>query len=491
MNIQKLLFYFAIALLAVGCRPQVTSVTEPEPVSISRDDLLQNLLPIIQIQGQPYRTFTLAERMAYHQVPGVSIAFFTDGELSWANGYGLANTETRKPVTTQTLFQAGSISKPVAALAALKLVQEGQVNLDEDINQYLSSWKVPQNEFNEKEKVTLRRLLTHTAGLTVHGFPGYEYQQKIPSTSEVLDGAGNTPPIVNDTFPGSIWRYSGGGYTVMQKMVEDVTGEAFEAYIKSAVLDPIGMTNSTYAQPLPQAAHDNASAAFDSEGKMAEGLWNNYPEKAAAGLWTTPEDLVKYSLEIQEALAGRSQKVLNQDMAKTMLTKHENDWGLGPKLNLAGDSLVFGHGGKNRGFTNNMLAFAHRGTGIVIMTNGDNGGTLIGEILRGASHLYQWNLTKPRLIEAFDVPENARGIYLGQYTAQIPGIGPYRVTIRQGKDGFEIYDQVENSIQYFIPVSPLVFIDRDSGDELRFTQSETGQMTSFLYNGQFNFTKDF
>ena len=481
---------FAAFLFATGCRQPVETVAEPEPTTVGRDDLLQNLMPLIQIKGQPARTFTLAERMEYHQVPGVSIAFFENGQLSWASGFGVANTETARPVTAQTLFQAGSISKPVAALAALKLAEEGRIELDTDVNRYLTSWKLQENDFNSTEKVTMRRLLTHTAGLTVHGFPGYESDQPIPSTNDVLNGSGNTPPIVNDTVPGSRWRYSGGGYTVMQKVVEDVTGEPFESYLQRAVLAPIGMSSSTYEQPLPEASRELASAAFDGSGNMAGGLWNNYPEKAAAGLWTTPSDLVSYLIEIQEALAGRSQKVLGREMVEAMLTKHENDWGLGPNLNLDGDSLTFGHGGKNRGFTNNMIAFAHRGTGIVVMTNGDSGGPLIGEVFRGAAHLYNWSIAQPRLIEKHKIAENARSTYLGKYTAEIPGFGTYRVDIRLGKDEFEIYDQIENSIQYFIPVTPLVFIDRDSGDEVKFGQGPDGKITSFVYNGDITFIKE-
>ena len=329
------------------------------------------LIPGILVKGEPEKRYTLTERMAFYNVPGLSIAVIRDGKIRWAKGYGIANTRTGKAVDVNTIFQAGSISKPLAALGALLLVQEGKVDLDTDVNTYLKTWKVPENEFTKTEKVTLRRLLTHSAGMTVHGFPGYSYLDKFPDIETVLNGKGNTPAIFVDVVPGTIWRYSGGGYTVMEKMVEDMTGMPLEKYLAKKVLRPLGMKNSTYEQPLPKKRSKQASAAYHGDGKIVEGLWHNYPEQAAAGLWTTPSDLARYCIEIQEALAGKSHKVLNQETVGKMLTKHLSNWGLGPSLRWDADSLIFQHGGKNEGFTNNMMAFARRGDGLIVMTSAD------------------------------------------------------------------------------------------------------------------------
>lgn len=248
------------------------------------DTLENGLMGPLQIEGVAPETFNIEDRMAHYKVPGVSIAVQKDGKLHWAKGYGTANAESGSQVDTETLFQAGSISKPLAALAVHKLVQDGLVDLDEDVNTYLKDWKVPESRFLSEKTVTLRRLLTHTAGMTVHGFPGYTQTDTFPSLTSVLNGMGNTPAIYVDTFPEAMWRYSGGGYSVMEKVVEDVSGKSLEAYMKTEVLEPLGMPTSSYSQPLAETYHAKASAAYDREGQLIEGLWHNYPERAAAGL---------------------------------------------------------------------------------------------------------------------------------------------------------------------------------------------------------------
>ena len=358
--------------------------------------LEQSLLPAIAIEGEEALTFSLEERMKHYRVPGVSIAVIQDGQILWAKGYGVTNTETGHPVDELSLFQAGSISKPVAAMGALRLVQEGKIGLQTDINTYLTRWKVPENRFTKQRPVHIQGLLSHTAGMTVHGFPGYTQSDEFPSVEAVLNGEGNTPEILPDTIPGAIMRYSGGGYTVAQLAVEEVAGMPFADFLQKAVLTPLEMTHSTYGQPLPKALHANASAAFDEEGNMAEGLWNNYPELAAAGLWTTPSDLAKFCISLYEAYNGLGEKVLSHEMVKTMLkpVKDEYSYALGLGTYHKGDTLFFGHGGKNRGFTNNMKASATHGMGIIIMTNADEGGNLAEEIMRGADNIYGWG--KPR-----------------------------------------------------------------------------------------------
>ena len=260
-----------------------------------------NILPKVQVIGVAYQPYTITERMRHYKVPGISIAVVKDGKLAWAKGYGVANKETKKSVNENTLFQAGSISKPIAALAALKLVQDKKVDLDTDVNQYLNSWKVPQSSFTEQQAVTLRQLLTHTAGITVHGFPGYQQDKSLPSNAEVLNGKGNTPKVFVDQVPGSIWRYSGGGYTVIEQIVEDITKISFDEYLQTEILVPLNMLHSTFEQPLSKAKWPLASAAFNHNGEQIKGNWHNYPEQAAAGLWTTPSDLANYILAIQGA----------------------------------------------------------------------------------------------------------------------------------------------------------------------------------------------
>lgn len=334
--------------------------------------------------------YDLSARMEYYNVPGVSIALVRHGKVEWVRAYGIANRENGRKVDINTLFQAGSISKPIAALAALQLFEKGLVRLDEDVNNYLQGWKIENNDLTKDEKVTLERILTHTAGLTVHGFPGYKQYEDLPEIEEVLNGKGNTSKVKVNRIPGSNWKYSGGGYSIMEKVIEDVSDLPLEEYMKENILGPLGMDNSTFEQPLSEARHSSASAAHNSRGKVVSGLWHNYPEQAAAGLWTTPNDLAKYCIEIHKILTGRKEGILKKETIELMLTKHERQWGLGPRLDKEGDSLLFGHGGNNKGFANNYISFAYLGNSLIIMTNGDNGGDLIDEIQKSIFTAYQW-----------------------------------------------------------------------------------------------------
>ncbi|HEX4948682.1 MAG TPA: serine hydrolase [Blastocatellia bacterium] len=349
------------------------------------------LLPGVVIKGQ-VTTMKLADRMAHYKVPGVSVAVINNGKLEWAKGYGVIEAGSTKPVTTETRFQAASISKPVAATAALALVQQGKLSLDENVNLKLKSWQVPDNEFTKDEKVTLRRLVSHSAGLTVHGFRGYAADEAVPALVQALDGQkpANSAPIRVNVLPGSIWRYSGGGYNVMQQMLIDVTGKPFPTLMQELVLSKIGMKHSTYQQPLPKEWETMAAVGHRANGEVVKGRWHTYPEMAAAGLWTTPSDLARFAIELQQSFQGKSNKVLSQEMVRQMLTKQKGDYGLG--LGLGGKEKVtsFSHGGSNEGFKCIMFAYVETGQGAVVMTNGDRGSSLGTEILRAIGREYGW-----------------------------------------------------------------------------------------------------
>jgi CubicO group peptidase (beta-lactamase class C family) len=374
----------------------------------------------------------------------------------------------------------------VAALAILKLADQGKVDLDTDVNEYLTSWKIPDYDF--EEKVTIRRLLTHTAGTTVHGFPGYKPSDDFPDDNKVLNGEGNTAKVIVDTEPGSNWRYSGGGYTIMEKVVEDVSGMSFQEYMRTEVLDPIGMTRSTYEQPLPENRWGEASAAYDAEGNLIEGSWHNYPEQAAAGLWTTPEELAVYFMHIQGIVAGEP-GLLSREMVMEMLTKHQNDWGLGPGLRYDGDSLMFGHGGKNAGFTNNMMGFVYQGNAAIVMTNGDRGGALMNEFLTSVSEQFNWKMAQPRMVEIVDLPpeqmKKLAGIW--KYDGQVPEIGDYTMKLSVEEDKLVVYDPQEETTYYFSPMADMKFIDLERNENISFTCNDG--CSEFAWNGQYRFLK--
>ena len=474
---KKLSILIFLFVLFVSCSNEKNN-EQLEEITVIENSLIKN----IQIKGDSVKKMNIHERMEHYNVPGISIAVVENGKIKWAKGYGFANTKDSTKVDTETMFQAGSISKPLAALSALKLVESGSVELDKDVNQYLKGWQIPENEFTKEEKVTLERLLTHTAGMTVHGFPGYQQKDSFPNIIDVLNGNGNTPKIFVDTTPGSIWRYSGGGYTVMEKVVEDVSGLPLENYMEQNILGPLGMKHSTYEQPISKENQNNISAAYYGNGALIEGLWHNYPEQAAAGLWTTPSDLALYCIEVQEILKGKSDGILTKETIEKMLTKHKNDWGLGPSLNAENDSLVFGHGGKNAGFTNNMSAYAHLGHAVIVMTNADNGGQLAREIELGIFDYYNWPIRKPNEIEVIDLTIEQLANYAGKYELKQQNL----IVEMKVIDG-QLQSQTPLGHLKLLPMSETKFIDIESVTVIEFTIEE--KVTGFTVNNRFRLEK--
>jgi len=379
------------------------------------------LLPPVIIHGDTPATKKLADRMAALHVPGVSIAVIHSGKIAWARGFGVSSLGG-PAVTPDTLFQAASISKPVTAMAVMHLVQAGKIDLDTDVNQYLKTWKVPANRFTDQKKITMRELLTHTAGMTVHGFPGYASDAPLPTLVQVLNGEkpANTAAIRVDIAPGTEWRYSGGGFVVAQLLLQDLTGKPFPAFMKETVLGPAGMTLSTYQQPLPADRMKEAAMAYGQNGKAIVGGPHVYPEMAPAGLWTTPSDLARYAMEIQKALAGSS-AVLSAATAREMLKPGIGKWGIGIGTGGSAAHPYFEHSGANEGFQCNMVAY-NNGDGAVIMTNSDSGGQLAAEILRTIAHDNHWPDFAPREIQKRKDPVSSETLnrYAGVY-AIAPG----------------------------------------------------------------------
>jgi CubicO group peptidase (beta-lactamase class C family) len=325
-------------------------------------------------------------------IAGLSLAIIENGTIVKASGYGFADNAAKVPVTTNTLFQAGSISKPVSALGALHLVESNKLSLDEDVNAKLRTWQVPENEFTKLEKVTLRRILSHNAGLTVHGFPGYALDEPLPTLVQVLDGASpaNTKPIRVDVPPGSKVRYSGGGFTVMQQWVIDVSGEPFPNFMSNVVLAPLRMSASTFQQPLPKETSAACARGYYPNGKPVKGGWHVYPEMAAAGLWTTAADLARYAVAVQQMLAGKGAPVISKDLTREMLSPQKESVGLGLALERSGKSLRFKHGGRDEGFDALLVAYAEAGQGAVLMINSNDNTGALERIVELIAREYKW-----------------------------------------------------------------------------------------------------
>ncbi|UFH56871.1 serine hydrolase [Spirosoma sp. KNUC1025] len=427
-----------------------------------------SLSPILIVEGDTVKQFTIQDRLAHYKVPGVSIAVVRNGKIEWAKGYGMADLASKRAVDANTLFQAASISKPVAAFAALHWVEAGKLSLDANINNSLKDWKVPDTKFTATEKVTLRRLVTHTAGLTVHGFAGYAKNKPVPTLIQVLNGESpaNSRAILPDTIPGKINRYSGGGYTVMQKAMIDQVGKPFPEIMQETVLSKLGMEHSTYEQPLPVKFDALAATAYTSNGQPVSGSWHTYPEMAAAGLWTTPSDLARYVIEVQQSLQGKSNKVISKQMTEQMLTKHLGSIGLGPALRKDGDSLIFSHSGANEGFRCMLVAHARRGEGVVIMTNSDNGMEVAQELLNSVSVAYGWDFSKPMQLKRFALSTAQAESMLGSYQRD-----RYIFDVVQQNGKLYAKPRWENEPRELIPQSKSQFIMRD------------GQRAEFVFEG--------
>jgi len=463
-----------------------TSISAPQYSSDAQvNRVVQGLRPPVAIKGRPAVRWTLAERMAALHVPGVSIAVIDSGRLIWSRGFGVKEAGTSDSVTNETLFQAQSISKPVAATALLCLVEPGRLSLDQDVNTYLRSWKLPENRFTQKEKVTLRRILSHSAGITVGGFGGYTMGDSIPNLRQILNGErpANTPPIRVDTLPGAIWRYSGGGFTVLQQVLIDVTGEPFPNLMKRLVLEPAGMKLSTYEEPIPDARRREAASGHDLDGAVIKGRWRIHPEMAAAGLWTTPTEIAEWALEIANAWAGRPGRLLSKRMAGEMLTVQKAPSGLGVFLEGQAEAFNFGHSGANRGFRAEFVMFPKAGKGAVVMTNADGGGSLIDEVFQSIAAEYRWparGQTERTVVTLADVEQ--AGI-LGEYSAPGPFGSPVRIEVTRDRE------RVFFEVRGFIPKNEIYPATADSfftasGSNIVFTRDSLHRAVQVTLGGQ-------
>jgi CubicO group peptidase (beta-lactamase class C family) len=352
--------------------------------------------PNAQPAGGPLDAAAVQELLAAFQVPGVSIAVVRDFKIEWAKGFGVADVETGAPVTADTLFQAASISKTIAAMTSLKAVQDGRFTLDQDVNTILKSWKLPGGEFTKDRPVTPRMLMSHTSGTgDGFGFPGYAPGARLPTVMQILDGLppSNRQKVRLERPPMTGFKYSGGAVMIEQLALTDAAGKPFEQLAREWVQTPLGMANSTYEQPLPASRRQQAARAHDRQGQRMDAPWHVYPEQAAAGLWTTPTDLAKFLIDVQSSLAGKSSRVLKQSTMQEMVTPvGVGPFAVGFQIEKRGEGWYFMHGGSNWGFQCDMIAHRAKGYGVVIMTNGDNGGALIRELRMRIEREYNWDV---------------------------------------------------------------------------------------------------
>ena len=446
-----------------------------------------NLLTTDTFRNISTKRLTLLERMDVSKVPGVSIAVINDYQIEWARGYGLLEMGRTELVNTKSLFQCASISKPVAAVAALRLVERGLLDLDEDVNEKLIAWKVPPTTYTGKQgkeswqpRITIRQLVSHTAGLTVHGFPGYAYDEPLPSLLNILDGTypANTLAIRVDTLPGLQYRYSG-GYCILRQLLSDVTGKPFPALLRELVLDPLGMHDSTYEQPLPIEWTHNAASAHRTAGKPIPGKWHTYPEMAPDGLWSNPSDLARFCIELQLAKAGKENALLSPTMVQQLFTPQAPERGvdaigLGVFLYGEGETARFGHTGGNEGISCQLMAYQNRGQGAIVMTNSDEGRPIIQDLLATIAEEYSW--PDYRLAHPTPIDFDAYAPYVGEYEVRT---GVQFTVVQRDKQLF-LQFMGEPAMQLF-PLSETSYFTEAVNAEIAFEKDSNNHVTSLIF----------
>ena len=392
------------AVGTAGVAPTVgLPATVGTPDTVGTPAQMQAIIEGVQTPNrQGLDVLTLEEVMERFGVPGISVAVIHDFDVHWAKGYGVADVETGAPVDVETLFQAASISKPVTAMAAMVAVQDGRFSLDDDINSVLTSWQLPGSGFTDGRPVTPRLLFSHTAGLgDGHGFPGYDPGVPRPTAVQILNGdePSNVEAVTMVRPPLTAMHYSGGGTTVMQLALSDVFGEPFPDLMRKTVLEPVGMTTSTFEQPLPPDRDANAARAHAGGRAMGDAKWHVYSAMAAAGLWTNARDLARFAIEVQKAARGDPDRVITAASAAEMLSPvGVGDFAVGFNVARQGEGWYFSHSGGNWGFTCFLIAHKAKGYGAAVMTNASGGGQVFREVVERIQRAYGWDsLDKPTL----------------------------------------------------------------------------------------------
>jgi CubicO group peptidase (beta-lactamase class C family) len=449
------------------------------------DNIITNLLPKTGLEDKFDSPQSLSDRMEHYHTPGVSIAIINDFEIEWAQGFGVCDLRFQCPVTTDTIFQSGSISKAIFALGVMQLVQRRQLNLDEDINRYLTTWHVPINE-NWQPKITLRQLLSHTSGFTTEGFSGYLASELLPSVEQILNGE---PPANNDKvevniLPGLNFRYSGGGTTVAQKTVVDFLNKPFPQIMRELVFDPLDLSNSTYEQPLPQQLKAKAATGHPWKGIPIVGEFHTHPEMAAAGLWTTATDLAKVGVELL--------KVLNDLSPGTFLTKESITSMLCPQLKSqkigdgqfvgigffcdgVEDSFHFGHAGGNEGFSAIMRFYRSSGKGAVVMVNSNEGWPLISEMMQAIATEYEWPdaISKDKALVNLENINGYVGIYLSDTGDEF--------RVRNNGENLNFQYEQQPPLPIF-PSSEFEFFSTVVNTSIIFEKDDKGKIISMVIN---------
>jgi CubicO group peptidase (beta-lactamase class C family) len=443
----------------------------------SFDAIVENgLIPSIVLEKDTGKTYAVNARMNFYKVQGLNMVVFEKNKVKANKVWGWADATTKENITKNTRFQVASISKTITALGVLKLVELHHLDLDTDVNQYLKTWKIPDNQHTADNKVTIRGLLNHTAGINIDGFGGYPISKPIPTIQEILEGKGATAKIEVLAKPNTAFNYSGGGYLILVKLIEDITGKSFEDFMQQNVLVPLKMKHSSFLQ-IPQ---QNRSKGYDQDGIVAEGGWRIMPELAPNGLWTTAQDLALFCTALQKAYDGKQNAILSKKWISQMLQKSAYmDYGLGLGLKIDGENQYFFHAGQNPGgYCGIIICNLKKQNGLVILTNSEDN-HLLREIVNGYTKVhnmgYARGLAGPQeVVKTITLNDTHRAEYEGTY--QNDSQKELAVTIAKTNDSSLAMHYSHNGYTAILhPIGKDVFYEIFTGLTIKFSRNPTNQ----------------
>jgi CubicO group peptidase (beta-lactamase class C family) len=454
----------------------------------------QSLVPAVRVAGTPAERWKLSERMSHWKVPGLSVAVIRDGKLAWAKGYGVLQVGKPDKVNAQTVFSVGSVSKLGAAAVTLRLAEAGKLDLDRDVNAYLRRWKLPENEFTAIRPATLRGILSHSAGLSVHGFGDFQPGAALPTVIDTLDGRSpaTNAPVRVIYAPGTRLQYSGGGVTIEQLVIEEVTGLSFPDAARKHVLDPLGMKRSTYENPLPES-HGNIAKAHGDNGE-ARALPRGYesmPETAASGLWTTPTDYAQLVIALIKSYQGAPDSFISARLAHQMMTEvGRSPFGLGPVLEGEGMDRRFLHGGSNNSYKAWAEGHLATGDGLIVFTNGANGSRLYAEVRRAVALAEGWSQQLSYHVEVPAIALSAGELQekVGTYAVE-PGSNTLGFRHRSAapayqilfRDGALYFNDFDDEPQRLIATAAARFVTENDGSvRVEFVRDYAGKVSGLI-----------
>ena len=444
----------------VGCKESkennTEAITSQETIPGPAERLLNNLKPFYYLKGE-IEPLSVEDLIQKYKVPGLRIVFVDKGKITWSKNYGYANLKDSIKVNEQTVFTGASLGKPITTMAALKLVEQGVLDLDADVNTYLKGWQVPTNEFTKKEKVTLRRLIGHTSGFSRYYGANYLPDEELPTLEQTLRGEkpSKHPAVKMVAVPGTQYTYSNPGYLILEKLIEDVTNKPFETVTDELVFQPSNMQTSSFKQPIPNRLL--ATKAVGYSENLQPQPYNIITFKSAGGIWTTPDDLARFTKTLLNDHHNGSQKLISQNMTNLVFNRGGNMDKLGFSLwNWKGDvdDIVFRHTGQNYGFTSFIMGSVNKQQAVIAMANGVHTEDLFSHIQRAVAEEYEWDYFQPTAYEPFHISNTDLDVFTGQYDWQ----DRFVVVTNEYET---LYMQINNERHKLVPVGENTFLAPD------------------------------